>query len=60
MRDDPAEDPAALRAALLAWYDEAARDLPWRVRPAERATGRRADPYAVWLSEVMLPASSSG
>ncbi|HKT54235.1 MAG TPA: A/G-specific adenine glycosylase, partial [Caulobacteraceae bacterium] len=31
-----------------------ARDLPWRVRPAERAAGRATDPYRVWLSEVML------
>jgi A/G-specific adenine glycosylase len=45
---------AALRAQLLAWYDENARDLPWRVRPAARAAGGRADPYRVWLSEVML------
>lgn len=44
----------ALRAALLAWYDANARDLPWRVRPAARAAGVRADPYRVWLSEVML------
>jgi A/G-specific adenine glycosylase len=43
-----------LRAQLLAWYDAQARDLPWRVRPAEHAAGRRADPYRVWLSEVML------
>jgi A/G-specific adenine glycosylase len=43
-----------LRAALLAWYDARARDLPWRVRPADRARGRRADPYRVWLSEIML------
>ena len=35
--------------ALLAWYDEERRDLPWRVAP-----GRRADPYRVWLSEIML------
>jgi A/G-specific adenine glycosylase len=35
----------ALRRRLLAWYDAHARDLPWR---------RRSDPYAVWLSEVML------
>ncbi|KQU48277.1 A/G-specific adenine glycosylase [Sphingomonas sp. Leaf339] len=34
---------------LLAWYDVAARDLPWRARP-----GEVADPYRVWLSEVML------
>jgi A/G-specific adenine glycosylase len=43
-----------LRAQLLAWYDARARDLPWRVRPADRARGVRADPYRVWLSEVML------
>ena len=48
------DDPARLRAQFLAWYDENARALPWRVRPAERAAGRRADPYRVWLSEVML------
>ncbi len=28
--------------------------MPWRVGPAERAAGVRPDPYAVWLSEVML------
>jgi len=43
-----------LRARLLAWYDANARDLPWRVRPRDRAAGMRADPYRVWLSEVML------
>jgi A/G-specific adenine glycosylase len=42
----------ALRSQLLAWYDANARDLPWRVGP--RARGVRADPYRVWLSEVML------
>lgn len=46
--------PEALRAQLLAWYDANARDLPWRVRPADHAAGMRADPYPVWLSEVML------
>jgi A/G-specific adenine glycosylase len=35
--------------ALLAWYDAERRDLPWRMAP-----GRRADPYRVWLSEIML------
>jgi A/G-specific adenine glycosylase len=44
----------ALRAQLLAWYDAKARDLPWRVGPADHAAGVRADPYRVWLSEVML------
>lgn len=33
---------------LLAWYDREARDLPWRIRQG------RADPYRVWLSEIML------
>ena len=37
-----------LRTALLAWYDRAGRELPWRVK------GGRADPYRVWLSEIML------
>ncbi|MGH1369797.1 MAG: A/G-specific adenine glycosylase [Maritimibacter sp.] len=40
--------------ALLAWYDANARDMPWRTSPADRAKGVRPDPYAVWLSEVML------
>ena len=39
---------------LLRWYDHSGRDLPWRVGPAARAAGARADPYRVWLSEVML------
>ena len=38
-----------LRFRLLAWYDAHRRDLPWRAPP-----GRVADPYRVWLSEVML------
>ena len=37
--------------ALLAWYDAHARRLPWRVPPGE---ARRAEPYHVLLSEVML------
>ncbi|WP_354066449.1 A/G-specific adenine glycosylase [Devosia sp. 2618] len=40
--------------AVLAWYDRHARDLPWRVSPADRAAGHKPDPYRVWLSEVML------
>ena len=39
---------------LLAWYDKNARDLPWRVGPASLAAGLVPDPYAVWLSEIML------
>ena len=41
-------------AAVLAWYDSHARDLPWRTGPAERKRGVWPDPYAVWLSEIML------
>jgi A/G-specific adenine glycosylase len=37
-----------LRKSLLSWYDVNARELPWRAR------GALADPYRVWLSEVML------
>ncbi|MSU90716.1 A/G-specific adenine glycosylase [Rhodobacteraceae bacterium 2CG4] len=36
---------------LLDWYDRHARALPWRVPPG---SARRADPYHVWLSEIML------
>ena len=35
---------------LLHHYRQHARDLPWRARPGEPP----ADPYPVWLSEVML------
>src|ERR1700730_5353168 len=40
---------ADIADALLAWYDCHRRDLPWRARPCECA-----DPYRVWLSEIML------
>lgn len=39
----------ALRADLLRWWDRTRRDLPWRARP-----GEAADPYRVWVSEIML------
>jgi A/G-specific adenine glycosylase len=35
--------------ALLDWYDQERRELPWRAAP-----GRKQDPYRVWLSEIML------
>ncbi len=38
-----------LAARLLAWYDVHRRVLPWRA-----PKGQRADPYKVWLSEIML------
>jgi A/G-specific adenine glycosylase len=48
-------DPAPIDApAVLAWYDRHARDLPWRIAPADRARGIGPDPYRIWLSEVML------
>jgi A/G-specific adenine glycosylase len=34
---------------LLAWYDRHRRAMPWRAVP-----GETADPYRVWLSEIML------
>lgn len=33
----------------MAWYHKNGRVLPWRAAP-----GGKADPYAVWLSEIML------
>ena len=42
---------AAIRHALMAWYGVHARALPWRMAPGSAV---RADPYRVWLSEVML------
>lgn len=39
---------------LLDWYDRHHRELPWRVSPGMAARGVKADPYRVWLSEVML------
>ena len=39
------ENRSAFRRKLLAWFDRAKRDLPWR---ASR------DPYRIWVSEVML------
>lgn len=42
------------RARLLAWYEQHARPMPWRVTPEGLRRGQRPDPYRVWLSEVML------
>src|SRR6188768_1339549 len=47
-RDAPEASPSR-PALLLDWYDRHRRKLPWRP-PA----GERADPYRVWLSEIML------
>ena len=39
------KDLGAFRRALLRWYDQHRRELPWRVT---------RDPYRIWLSEIML------
>lgn len=39
------QDSRKIAPALLAWWDEGHADLPWR---------RTRDPYAIWISEVML------
>lgn len=41
----PAELLSRIRASLISWYRGGHRDLPWR---------RTGDPYAVWVSEIML------
>ena len=51
-------DAGVSAASLLEWYDLNAREMPWRVSPADRARGGRPDPYRVWLSEVMLQQTS--
>src|SRR6185436_12281447 len=40
-----APDDASLRRRLFAWYRRHRRELPWR---------QTRDPYAIWLSELML------
>ena len=35
----------AFTDALLAWYDQGHRALPWR---------DTRDPYRIWISEIML------
>jgi A/G-specific adenine glycosylase len=49
MGAEPAEfDDASVRAiarALSRWFEQHARDLPWR---------HTRDPYAIWVSEIML------
>jgi A/G-specific adenine glycosylase len=50
MAESPSSvEPLILRRALLRWYDRHRRVLPWRAPP-----GQRAEPYPVWLSEIML------
>jgi A/G-specific adenine glycosylase len=46
---DPSQK--ALRGDLISWYRRNRRDLPWR---------KTADPYAIWISEVMLQQTGVG
>ncbi len=39
------KDLEPFRRALLGWYQQHGRDLPWR---------QTRDPYPIWLSEIML------
>jgi A/G-specific adenine glycosylase len=49
-RAAPADADRSPRSGrLLDWYDRHRRRLPWRALP-----GETADPYRVWLSEIML------
>ena len=41
----PPSSHIKLRAALLRWYAQHKRDLPWR---------QARDPYKIWVSEIML------
>ncbi|WP_049924761.1 A/G-specific adenine glycosylase [Halopiger djelfimassiliensis] len=41
---DRPDDPAAVREALIEWYEDDHREFPWR---------RTDDPYAILVSEVM-------
>ena len=48
--DKPQQDDInTFRRHVLDWYDKNRRVLPWRA-----LTGEKADPYHVWLSEIML------
>ncbi|HEY5071716.1 MAG TPA: A/G-specific adenine glycosylase [Caulobacteraceae bacterium] len=49
MLAQPIMSVAKIRSDLLSWYDAHRRDMPWRAAP-----GEQADPYRVWLSEIML------
>ena len=49
VRSPPRKKAGADAADLLVWYDRHARVLPWRARK-----GETAEPYRVWLSEIML------
>ena len=39
---------------VLKWYDQHARNLPWRIPPEKSILGIKPNPYHIWLSEIML------
>jgi len=45
------DDPAAVREALIGWYEDDHRDFPWR---------RTNDPYEILVSEVMSQQTQLG
>lgn len=47
----PSPDADGLHEEVLDWFDDHARDLPWRHPPPGR---ERPDPWAVLVSEIML------
>jgi A/G-specific adenine glycosylase len=49
--DHTTASPADFRRRLLGWYRRRKRDLPWR---------RTSDPYAIWISEIMLQQTTVG
>lgn len=50
----PKANQQEFSADLLNWYDANARQMPWRIMPADSLKGTYQHPYFTWLSEVML------
>jgi A/G-specific adenine glycosylase len=46
---DSVVQPPQIARRVLAWWDRCRRTLPLRAR-----SGESADPYRVWLSEILL------
>jgi len=49
------DTPSAIRHAMIDWYDDHRRMLPWRSNPYDKP-----NPYHVWMSEVMLQQTTVG
>ncbi|ORX82152.1 DNA glycosylase [Anaeromyces robustus] len=48
------EEIIEIRKAILEWYDENRRILPWRVHEINKKNQNSQRAYEVWISEVML------